>query len=350
MNINELIYNFINSKDIAEYLRNICYQFSTPEAAFLVYCSHKHTLNDKIKAWGRITDEMPDCSMAERTNMAFISSVHEFLKEYISLQKEHLNYFYKNDGAVFFYGVRYAADAHSKFGRPFSSFPKCMEAIKNELEDMKGCQATQIIIKKIPLDNREDEKNKGVCIVEYNGDMQIVNLTRYALPKEMFDIDSAFEGMWFRIPTPFKKGDIVIGQAQRSYLPEYDVPFVLSDDIWGEGYINEHPKDKKRRERLINRLLKNGDISDMTYSGYWIDEDGFYCENGYDYLSLEYYREPLTDEYRFLNVLSMYLKNACSLEFLIRAKDVIFGEKKTKERKRYLNQLDEIIKAVGVET
>ena len=87
----------------------------------------------------------------------------------------------------------------------------------------------------------------------------------------------------------------------------------------------------------------------MTYNGYWLNETGIYEECGHDYLSLEYYRKPLADEYRFLKALSMYLKDECCLAFLIDAKDIIFGEKKIKERKRYLNQLDEIIKEVGIE-
>ncbi len=349
MNINEMILDFINSRDIAEHLKKLNYEFSTPEASYLIYRSHKHTLDKKIDAWNTIIAEMPDCSMAERVNMEAIQSMHRFIKEYINVQKNKLEYFYKNDGAVYFHAIHYEGDPKPDYSQPFSTFEKCMQAVKDDLEYMREYKVVEIFIKKHPLDNSGKQELKNVCEVEYNDKLEIMRVVQYYLPKQYEDIDEAFEGMWFQIPTPFKKGDIVIEPTKSAYTLDYNVPLVLDSVICNDDFSSEKPKDAEWRKNLIKRLKKNGDTSDMTYNGYWLNESGIYEECGHDYLSLEYYRQPLTDENRFLKALSMYLKDECSLDFLIDAKDVIFGEKRIKARKRYLNQLDEIIKSVGIE-
>ena len=77
------IYNFINSRDIAKYLKEINYQFSTLECAWLVWQSRKHTLEQKHTAWQKIIDTMPDCSVGARPNHREVESLHEYLKDHM---------------------------------------------------------------------------------------------------------------------------------------------------------------------------------------------------------------------------------------------------------------------------
>ena len=44
------LFRFINSKDIRDYLRQIDYSFTAPEAAFLVWQCRSATLKEKITA------------------------------------------------------------------------------------------------------------------------------------------------------------------------------------------------------------------------------------------------------------------------------------------------------------
>lgn len=60
MNIDELIFGFVNSKDIATHLKEIGYRFSAPEAGYLAYQSKKRTLNEMIDAFEKIIGNMPD--------------------------------------------------------------------------------------------------------------------------------------------------------------------------------------------------------------------------------------------------------------------------------------------------
>lgn len=63
------IYEFINSRDVRKYLLEINYQFTTPEAAFVVYWSKK-PVKDKIRAWEEIIRTMPDCVVQEPEDAA----------------------------------------------------------------------------------------------------------------------------------------------------------------------------------------------------------------------------------------------------------------------------------------
>ena len=87
------IYQFIDSRDIRNYLQDIKYKFTVPETAFLIYMSRRATLNEKLDAWQEIIDTMPDCSMGERINMVEIPSFCKFLTEYIALLKKLLDIF-----------------------------------------------------------------------------------------------------------------------------------------------------------------------------------------------------------------------------------------------------------------
>ena len=94
------IYQFIDSKDIRNYLKDMRYKFTVPETAFLIYMCRRATLNEKFDAWQGIIDTMPDCSMGERLNMEEISSFQRFLTEYIALLKKLLKVFSKSEKGI----------------------------------------------------------------------------------------------------------------------------------------------------------------------------------------------------------------------------------------------------------
>ena len=76
---------------------------------------------------------------------------------------------------------------------------------------------------------------------------------------------SAFEGMWFDIPTPFESGDILCkghfySETEEAKREEME-PFILCR-------INTWNTDKKR-----NFLLQDGDITDMGFSAFYLEKD-----------------------------------------------------------------------------
>jgi len=129
------LYNFINSKDMRNYLQEIQYQFTTSEAAFIVYWCKHATLDKKIEAWNEIIKTMPDCSMERRLNMMQIDSFHAFLKDYIALQKQDIQNFYTDDGYIYRYEYYKTENLErfDGFGMLFSNYASCMDYCREKI-------------------------------------------------------------------------------------------------------------------------------------------------------------------------------------------------------------------------
>ena len=184
------IFDFIDSKDIKEYLKSIDYQFDALTASWVVWQSRNATYEEKQQAFDEIIKTMPDCEIPERLNTTARKSLHKYLKE--------------------------------------------------------------------------------------------IGNTDYC------DLD----GLWFYFPTPFKKGDILTFSGEI---------FVLGELCYENGF----------RERLE----KNGDSSDMTAYGYFIDADGdIIYECMHRYMDLEYYKGELKGTKRMLKAISSFIKDEISLE------------------------------------
>ena len=131
-----------------------------------------------------------------------------------------------------------------------------------------------------------------------------MSLTIEAPLKEEEDLCYSFEGLWFDIPIPFRKGDLVCNSCAP---PEGRRPFILEDTVaW------------YRKEHGIKRT--DGDWTDMGAKVVYYDaeeNDLEYAEGGpFDlnllpgsplYLNLEYYRQELKGGERMLKIYSAYL-------------------------------------------
>ena len=84
------IYRFLDSNDIRAHLQSLRYDFTLPEAAFLVWQCATAPLSEKHAAWRELIKTMPDCRMERRRNMCEIQSMHGFLQEYIELEEKQL--------------------------------------------------------------------------------------------------------------------------------------------------------------------------------------------------------------------------------------------------------------------
>ena len=82
------ITNFINSRDIRDYHRQIAYKYSALEAAWIVYCCRDISVKQKHEAWNWIIDNMPDCmvSTGRIHNCFHGKSTHKVIAERIYRQ------------------------------------------------------------------------------------------------------------------------------------------------------------------------------------------------------------------------------------------------------------------------
>ena len=316
------IYKFINSRDIREHLKNINYNFSSLEAAWLIWRSKHTLLSEKHKAWNSIIKTMPDCEIGKRFNTEPHHSLHVFLQELVSLQNKQIEIVKRSEtGTVFSYSLFTPGDSDWDEETEDLSFEfsKCLDKAVNECKEYyKYCKdidlrdymsSCKIRVKKTWVDSI-----KRSMVIELNGNGEICEIECYGDMDEQEDnlVYYGFDGMWFAFPTPFKKGDILKGSNY------YDEIFVFA----------ELDADSEIRERL----MKNGDCSDMVARGYFQDPDNgkIYYECMHDYMCLEYYRGELSGTKRTLKALSSYLKDEIDIDLYSNAYRTIIEEEHIK--------------------
>jgi len=338
------ILEFINSNAVRNHLREINYEFSPVESAFVVWQSKTHTMKQKHDAFQYIIDNMQDCPIEEKPWSAVElnwtiehNTLHKMLKRFMEVETEIVDAV-KKDETNALYSVRavYKDFDYEEDERLFTTYDKCLTAARN-LED---CEAYPFYYYEITKRWIDEKKARYISMkVSMDGEILGVDSENCNFIKD-FMILGAFEDMWFQFPVPFKKGDIVYTEKKGyvGYSPYGTEPFVLDGvcyDMWTEKQI----ESKKER----------GDLTDMTAYGYFQNENGeVFYECMHDYFSLDYYPEKLEGEHRILTTLSYYFKGKISVDLLINAYHMILDEENLKRKKKYLGIMYEGLKLAGI--
>lgn len=315
---------YIDSTAIREHLRALDYQFSAPEAAFLVNRCRTVTLDERMSAWEEISDTLPNCSMDRHRGLGTISDFHAFLRDYQAYKREELDRFRQAEGSAYYVERCRTRGYTGPYGvELFSSFERCAHAFLNDLDEGDDCEWFQVTRHRIDSDDQRDDR----CYVDGLGRVLWVDCAPSC--DDELDLAVAFSCMWFDFPTPFHAGDILCLGSMRSS------PFVLTYiNTWGtERMRAEHAnltfseRFIEGRDKAVERYRREGDDSDMGAYGYqvstygedldcflWFDDFG-YC----DYLDLEYAPRPLTGAHRALEAVSEFIGGRCNLEFLMNA-------------------------------
>ena len=307
------IYSFINSKDIRNYLKEINYEFTPVEAAWLVWQCGNITLREKHNAWNEIINTMPDMPIADRRNN--FPSLHGFLKDYMQLQKKIINDFYNpNDDLVIYQytrlGTYYGTKDKYESNDVFSDFVSCFKDALSDLSELDK-PAIQIFMK----------SNSNQIKIMFSANSSVINQNDLIdiiysgnLSDEESDIECSFLNMWFAFPTPFRKGDIVIHtESYTQFNNRYNEPYVFVSSAY-DLY-------KETGRRLY-------DYTDMFASVYMQYDDGMLGgESIINYMDLEYYTGKLSEEQRILKALSNYLKGKIDVVLFANAYHQILTEK-----------------------
>ena len=315
------IYKFINSVDIREHLKRLNYKFSTMEAAWLVWQSEYTTIKEKHEAWKEIIKSMPDCEIKKRRGIDFHPSLHRLLVELIDLQNKQIQLIKQNDEkAVWTYSILYPGDQNECDSRFIAtSFEECWNNAINdcryaceEKDDMtEYLSKCKITIQKSKLNNEDNW-----CALDFDGLTNVLSIYHYFTDSDYeSELTIVLDCLWFKFPTPFKKGDICIEKHQ-FYC---DGPFVL-DELCTEPQYAE-------------RLKNTGDNTDMLAWGYMQDEDNGYIidECTHAYMSLEYYTDELDNEKRILKALHNYLNGEIDIGLYSNAYATILVEEFSKK-------------------
>lgn len=296
MNINKFsVYEYMNSQAIKEHCRKLGHQFSASECAYIADRSKNHTLEEKHNFFKYIINTMLDeeIKIYGHGNIICRKSLQKLLIEYMKAQNMALHEFYQPDS-----NHKYKCYVYNPDALPFepAEYGVYIELSEFWKEINNNSDFSMIMIKKIELNTNK----YGTVIV--NEKRQPIFICPVHLTDEQEQIMSMFELMWFKCPTPFKKGDIVCYHPD--LLCSYAEPFVLQHIC----YEGQNDKYFKIRGEI-------GDSMDMTAYGYFQNTDGqLFWECMHDYLSLEYYDEKAEGENKILKTVSDFIKGRLSLD------------------------------------
>lgn len=320
------ISEFVNSKDVRKYLQDIGYEFSTPQAAWLVHQCQRLTMEERHKAWREIIRDMPDCAMEERLNLKRIDSFHAFLRDYMEMGKRNVQEFVSGNHCV--YSTEYHEMCSKRGERDelwwdgdgfFTSYQACMDSVRRELTEETDIDRIRIL--KYGLDSSAHEmcQREGLLL---NSNLEILNVSPRCKNKDEQVLAWAFDGMCFDFPTPFWRGDILVDCTAYG-SPRY-VPFVLSriatwnsEEMLSSGFGESDCPDTRGWEyfdKVVEERLKAGDFTDGGVIGTAVCESDESLERDLHIggltlpTDLEYYRGPLKGAERQLKVLSYYEK------------------------------------------
>lgn len=348
------VFQFINSKDIAAHLKSIDYPFSALEIAFLISQSEHTTLKQRHAAFCELIATYPDTAIEKRPNTRAYPSLFALLKRYMEIENAQLETFNTEKDAAYRFRYHCKGD-HSyieKFESVFPSLALCKNAMQKEI-DYYGLQEA-VHFYEIRMNSFSAPKR---CVtVKMTPAGEVIDVEANGLcDEEESDLLSAFDGMWFPFPTPFRRGDILIPRyGYRAY--ERGTPVVLSalsTWTWEEYQKNgfsERDYSPEDRARLYNLYQKNGDTSDMTVLGYFGCKDGsFYWECEGPLLNYEYCAHPLTGGLRILNAVSEFEKGELDVADLVKVSYLIRNEQLVREERSYIHLPDDFAKKLGLD-
>jgi hypothetical protein len=323
------IYDFVDSRDIAEYWQKIDYKCTPLECAYLIHKSLTATLESKWSAWQEIIDTMPDSIIPERRWLKE-QSLHHLIKREMAFQKLIVDEFNDETNSVYTFCM-YSDGEYSDCRRVYKTKASCFEGIKEYLEDET---ITKIRVRKQVIDCPDK-----FVFVYFNRDLRPievygVDFNKVDNPPENKDDDIGFEGLWLSFPTPFKRGDIVVDKDFGNIAVLDCMATWTSEEMKANGMTGDD-KYFAGEDRVLALHKKDGDETDMCSGGYFYDSEyGFDHDHIDNYLNIEYVRDELKGTDRVLIALSNYIKGKIDIELLCYAVDLLTKEEEYLTTKR----------------
>lgn len=297
--VNDEVMGFLNSNAVRNHLKEINYQFNAVEAAYVVYWSRTKSTVEKLCAWTRIINELPDArdgmdrylflrNGPEKKDL----SLHEVLHEYILKVVASLDGFFSLKNGCYYqsYMTSSSGKTWGDWGNAYSGADLCIADALEEWEDEE--EDLVLWVRKGCLFNKDRRPNEVMLRNNVLVSADVFEDT----PTRFEDIDYFFKSLWLPIPCPFKKGDIVYDPADSNSISSFCGGMMV---VTSTSY-----------ERYCETKHRGADNTDMSIYGYFQREDcSIYHEVTYDYLNMEYApSEMLTDKSRVLLAVSRLLR------------------------------------------
>lgn len=335
------IYNLINSKAISEHCRKIKHQFNTEELASLIYRNERMNIEEKIQAYQELITDYPDMEVVEKINCEHFDSVRDLITEEINRIKNLRQKMLKTEEEkIYTYEISYRNSYLCRFedsGNFYKNYSDVCKRMDKERQEDEEKEILKYRIIKRPF-FRDDNNNYEELTEEYtiiNGMPKLLNI--YVTMDDFPNLC----GIYVNIPTPFKRGDLLVANWNTAFNPKVNLEngkfvFVL-DWLCTE---------RENLQKLLDR--GNFDTSDMNGMGYYITEhEDVYCDHIFDYDSFEYFDGELKGNERILKSISSLMKNKIGFDLFLNAYDYIVADKTCKDTLGY-GYTDEGLRLVGL--
>lgn len=297
------IYEYFNSRDVAEHCKKLSRSFTGREMAYLIWQSNHHTLHHKIAVWEKLILTMPDEEHKDFEEVG-CHGLHDFLRKYIDRLLQFLADFEKNTGEFAYSYERLYADSSYCFDDEsplFTSYALCIATAVAEAAEEN--EATAFRVKKRRICGKSAMREEcPMLFLSACAEPMDVHVAPYRGEEDMLVAPFGFYGMFVDIPTPFKRGDIVTGISP-----------------WGT-----------RSDPMVVNKLPEGpgeDFIDMCANLWDLDlHRRLVCVDDSCALSLEYYHGELKRHRRFLVALRNHIQGSLPLEELLRSYSIILLE------------------------
>ena len=345
------IYNFFNSRDIAEHCQNIGHKLTALEIAYIIWLCNSKTIKEKHEAWQYIVDNYPDEELPPpvwtdgNDNLVRTErSLHRFLEHYIKIENDFIESFYDNNGGyIFDFGIRYSFDEDYLCDEIFyDNYKTCFDDMIADIADGEifGARITK---RKLYSSSRpESECDWDTHTIYFNSDMEIIEIDSPIIDDD-WAVDDGFGDMCPEIPTPFKIGDLVTYASKNG---ETTPKYVLA-------YMPYWERDEKGRDMryYCNRLKTNGgDLTNMQVSIYDVDENGnIFRDQGLNYLDIEYSRDELSWKEMILLALGNYFQKKITLQDFLTAQTIIKAEETARANRVHFGNAEDIKRLIANE-
>lgn len=298
-------YELINSKTIADYCQKIKHKFNTEELTVLIYRNTKMDIFEKIDKYKELIKNYPDMEVIERCNCSHYDSVKELIQTEIDRLEKLYNDFTKNDENSIYNWNEYNKSTKKMGYDALDNTEMTYKKIYNKITDYINEFDDTIYF---TISKKIFNKKDRVIYANYNVIDKKPKLIRiYESGEDFLDIDSIF----INIPTPFKRGDILVSKDERECT---DTDIFVLDYLctWRDGL-----------EAFLAR--GNYDSTDMLGYGYYLcneDSPKFIRDDKWNYDRFEYYKGELKGNTRILKAVSSLIKDEIDIELFTSAYDI----------------------------
>ena len=221
------VYKLINSKAIAEHCRKIQHKFNTEELAVLIYRNKYMSVDENVQAYNELMTDYPDMPVIERFNCRHYDSVRDLIKSEINRLNTLVDKLKLDEPDVIYtYEAYYKSISmyrdYSKIANLYNTFSETITAVTEEIKE-----DDDVLMFKLYKTSLINDFPNIVAKYILNEDKQIKMVNLYDIKQINLNIDNIF----LNLPTPFKRGDILVGYGDVPYrddvLPDKKEIFVL---------------------------------------------------------------------------------------------------------------------------